>query len=67
MKKLLIILILITIGCNKEDEDSGCTCTGKYTMNNGQSYFYANNVDCNTGYREGSPIQSNALYLGCDN
>lgn len=66
MKKLLIILILITIGCNKEDEDSGCKCYGKYTFDNGQSFFYANGVDCLTGYRDGSPIQSNALYLGCN-
>jgi len=63
MKAILIILILITIGCNKEDEDSGCTCYGKYTFDNGQSFVYAQNVDCSTGDREGSPIQANGFIL----
>ena len=61
---MILILAIVLVGCEKED--TGCTCQGKYTFDNGQSYFYANGVDCNTGWRNGSPIQSNALYLGCN-
>ena len=67
MKKLILITILsiALTGCEKE-EDNGCTCKGKFTIDNGQTYFYAYGVDCNTGHRNGNPIQSNALYLGCN-
>lgn len=69
MKKLLYILIPILIAsCGSDDEP--CTCRGMYSFINidgEENFFKADNVDCETGERPSSPIQDNALFLGCDN
>lgn len=65
MKKLITILIIATlVSCSNDDE---CTCRGEYFFIDGENSgtFFAENVDCDTGDRDGVPIQSNASFLGC--
>ena len=63
----IILLTILSIGllsCEKDNEDDGCKCTGKFT-NDGETFFYGQNVDCSTG----SPVienNPNASYLGCN-
>ena len=73
MKKLLLLLLVIT-SCSGNDSNDGCECTGKFTRaNNTSNYFYVNGVDCETGepalsqQNQGEQGQTNpAFYLGCD-
>ena len=64
MKKLITILLIGAAFISCEKEDTGCKCMGEYALPNGGTFF-AMNVNCDTGERESSPIQSNAIYLGC--
>lgn len=70
--KILLVVVGITfISCNKDDDSSGCSCTGKFTTaeNFGDgTYFYVNKtpINCDTRQYLGSEdIQDNAVFISC--
>lgn len=62
---ILSVLFLSSLSACKEDDDTPCECIGRFSNDGGNTIFFGNSVDCDTG----SPVIDNnpeALYLGCD-
>jgi hypothetical protein len=70
MKKYLIILLVLFLGCSEDKKD--CKCNAKMTtFEVGTGYFYINNlpIDCNTGKPTSQTMAkfpSNYIFVNCE-
>lgn len=66
MKKIILLLGLIFIGCS-EEKSTDCKCTAKYTnVVTGGSYYVPNTpIDCETQYPIDNQEGGNVWYMGC--
>lgn len=62
---ITIILALAVFTSCGNDDDSDCTCQGRFTNDGGQTFFFGNSVDCDTGAPT-SETNPQATYLGCN-